>query len=102
MAGKNVIMKKAGKPVTKVSKTEALKRIDAIKGRFFTVTFITQSGEERTINCNKSAGSVSTMGYLVVNSTQDKGIRNIDTRTIKAVSLENEVLEIKKTYPKKK
>lgn len=99
---KNVILKRAGRPVKKISRTEMLARIEANKGKFFTVTFIPSSGEERTINCNHKVGASSATGFLNVYSVQDKGLRNIDTRTIKYVNIENELLEVKKSYYKPK
>jgi hypothetical protein len=101
-SSKNVNLKTAGRTVVKVSRTEMLNRIEANKGKFFTVTFTPSSGEERTINCNHKVGASTATGYLNVYSVQDKGIRNIDTRTIKYVNIENELLEVKKSYYKPK
>lgn len=101
-SSKNVTLKREGRQVTKVSRTEMLARIEANKGKWFTCTFTTASGEVRTINCNHKKGSNTLTGYLNVYSAHDRGYRNIDTRTITEVNLENELLQVKKSYYKPK
>jgi len=78
-----------------ISKNTAYSLIKESNGKFFTVTFTTKNGEQRTINGRlkptKTKGSgknnSKALGYITVYSMQDKGYRNVDTRTISSLSI---------------
>lgn len=74
----------------RVSKTDVAGIImNKTKGRFFTVTFITNNGIERTINGNYKRSKKATLGYLNVYSAKDNGYRTVNTRTIKSLVFKN-------------
>ncbi len=78
----------------KISRTNAIKAINDNGGKFFTVTFVKKDNSERTINCIMKKDGAGKLGYLNVYSIPDKGYRNIDTRTIRQVNINNEQLVI--------
>lgn len=78
---------------SRINRTRAVELINSTKGRFFTVTFVTPKGE-RTINCNCKKDSVSSLGYINVYSMKDKGYRNVNTRTIKQISFNNNIYKV--------
>lgn len=80
-----------------ISRTEAVKKIEQSGGKFFAATFVKKNGEERTINCNHKKGSITKLGYIMVNSVtaSDKGIKNIDPRTIKNLNIQKTLYTVK-------
>lgn len=79
----------------RITRTKAVEKIDNSKGRFFTPTFTTKAGNERTINCNFKKGSVTKLGHLRVYSMQDKGYRSVDPRTISKLVIDKQVFKVK-------
>lgn len=77
-----------------ISKTRAVELINTSKGKFFTVTFIKAGGTTRTINGN-TKGKMTNLGYLNVYSMKDKGYRNINPKTITALSLSGNTYNVK-------
>lgn len=78
------------------NKTTAVNLITNSKGKFFTVTFVKKNGTTRTINGNyKQPKKPNPLGYLNVYSMSDKGYRNINPTTIKAVSINNTTYTVK-------
>ncbi len=78
----------------KISRTNVVKAIQSNGGKFMTITFVKQDKSERVINCIMKNDSTTKLGYLNVYSIPDKGYRNIDTRTIRQVNINNEQLII--------
>jgi len=96
---------------TKISRTELVKKINAIGGRFFTSTHIGVDGKEHTMNCTKKKNSTTELGYIAVTSltakadarktgTKDGGHRNINPQTL--VSAKIDGVEYKCSTPSKK
>lgn len=79
----------------RITRTKAVEAIENSKGRFFTTTFTTKAGNERTINCNFKKGNVTKLGHLRVNSIQDKGLRSVDPRTISKLVINNQIFKVK-------
>lgn len=84
----------------RVSKTEVVNIITTkTKGRFFTVTFETNGGKERSINGNykrpRKNSKMNNLGYLNVYSAKDMGYRNVNCRTIKQVVFKNVIYKTK-------
>lgn len=80
----------------RIARTTAVRKIEDSKGKFFTATWETRNGNERTINCNYKAGSTTRLGYMRVYSPKDKGYRSIDPRTLKEVKMEGIIYKIRK------
>lgn len=78
----------------KISKTKAVQLIEENKGKFFTVTFTKKDNTLRTINCVRKTGATTKLGHLNVYSIQDKEYRNIDTRTISELKLDNQQYKV--------
>lgn len=78
-----------------ISKTKAVEIINSTKGKFFTVTFTTKDNRVRTINCNKKANSTTSLGYIRVYSTKDKGLRSINPHTITELKYNNTIYKVK-------
>lgn len=78
-----------------VSRTKAVEMIDNNAGKFFTVTFSTKTKPERTINGLVKKDNKTRTGYIRMYSTQDKGYRSVDPRTISALKINGTVLKVK-------
>ena len=78
-----------------ISRTEAVKKIENSGGKFFGATFTKKNGETRTINCNHAKGAITKLGYVMVNCIKDKSIKNIDPRTLSALSINKEQFRVK-------
>ncbi len=78
-----------------INKTKAVELIEGSKGRFFTVTFLKKNNTERTINANFKKGAKSPLGYLNVYSIADKGYRNINAQTIRAVVINGDTYNVR-------
>lgn len=73
-----------------ISRTKAVDMIQNSKGHFFTVIFIKKDGSERTMNCqysSRSSQSNARLGYVTVTETNNKTPKNVNTQTIKALSI---------------
>lgn len=81
--------------MSKISRTEAVELINNTKGRIFTVQFTKKKGEERIMNCNKRTGGPTKLGYIPVNDLVNKGIRNVDPRTISKLVISGTTYEVK-------
>lgn len=80
----------------RISKTDVVNIITTkTKGRFFTVTFITNEGYIRTINGNYKKSKKINLGYLNVYSAKDNGYRTVNTRTIKEMKFKNVTYKVK-------
>lgn len=79
---------------SRISRTNAIKVIKENGGKFMTIKFVKKDNSERTINCIMKNDSESKLGYLNVYSIPDKGYRNIDTRTIRQVNIDNKQLVV--------
>lgn len=88
------------------SRTSAVEHIRNTKGKFFTVTFIKQNGDERTINGNVRGGKEfsNNLGYIRVKENYQQGTtarhRLINPQTIKKLKVGNVVYTV--TAPRKK
>ncbi len=78
----------------RISITQIIERIESNGTKFFTVTFQKKDNTMRTINCIRKKGATTRLGYLTVWSVQDRGYKNVDTRTITAVNIENQSYKI--------
>ena len=69
----------------RISRTEAVKLINNSKGRFFTVTFVKNNGNTRTINGSRK--NQTPLGNITMYSAKDKGYRTVNPNTIKSLSI---------------
>lgn len=81
--------------VNSVSKTEAVDLIEKNGGKFATVTFTKNNGEERTINFNRSKSGTTKLGYLRVFDVKELGFKSVNPRTISALSIGGKKLTVK-------
>lgn len=88
------MLKKTEKMIKTISKTRAVELINTSKGKFFTVTFTKAGGTARTINGN-TKGKMTNQGYLNIYSMKDKGYRNVNPRTLTALSLSGTTYKVK-------
>lgn len=74
-------------PVVKTSRTKMVQTLNNTKGKFFTSTHIDKEGNPRTMNAirYKNQGNQE-LGYIMVYSVRDKGLRNINPQTITDLS----------------
>ena len=82
-----VELKKRNKSKLSISRTEAVRKIIANKGRFFTATFVTNEGNTRSINCNAKSDCITPLGYITVYSPKDKGYRSINPKTLSHLAI---------------
>lgn len=73
---------------TRIGRTKAVELIKNSKGRFFSITFVkNEDGSDRTINgVFSSKNTSSDLGYLLI-CERGNGLRNVDTRTIKSLTI---------------
>lgn len=65
-----------------LSRTAMVELMKNSKGHFMTVTFITNEGDKRVMNCKVRKDVILTnLGYLNVNEN-NKGIKSVNTRTL--------------------
>tara|TARA_R110002074_G_scaffold402324_1_gene606956 strand:- start:12506 stop:12763 length:258 start_codon:yes stop_codon:yes gene_type:complete len=83
----------------KISKSSAVSKMRASKGRFFTVVFEKQNGDKRTMNGNVKADRFMTdQGYVLVReSGSKKKIRSVNPRSIKSLTISGEQFTIRKS-----
>lgn len=81
--------------MTRISRTNAINALLNSKGKFFTVTFKKTNGSVRTINGNCKANSLTRLGYLTMYSFKDKSYKNVNTRSITSVSINNTVYTVR-------
>lgn len=75
---------------SKISRTKAIDLIENSKGHFFTVTFTKKDNTERTMNAQyskKQAQNQSKLGYITLKDMTKKSPRNVNTQTLKALSI---------------
>lgn len=71
--------------VKHASRTEIVDMIRNSAGKIMTITYTKKGGETRVMNCNRSNGPATNLGYILVNDMQEKGdkkTKSVDPRTI--------------------
>ena len=71
--------------VKHASRTEIVDMIRNSGGKIMTITFTKKDGGTRVMNCNRSNGPATNLGYFLVNDMQEKGkkkTKTVDPRTI--------------------
>lgn len=64
-----------------ITRSEALELIKERGYRFYTVTWTTRGGHERTINCSSRKDCMSRLGYIKAKMSKG-GYKSVDPRTI--------------------
>jgi len=78
-----------------INRTTAINKIQESKGRFFTVTWLTKGGSERTVNCNVKNDCITKLGYIRA-YVPKVGYKSIDPRTITELSIAGNTYKIRK------
>lgn len=65
----------------RISRTEATNLICAKGYKFYTVTWITRGGYEKTINCSSKKDCITRLGYIRAKVSRG-GYKSVDPRTI--------------------
>lgn len=73
--------------VRSINRTTALNKIKENPGKFFTVTWVTKAGVEKTVNCLTKKDCETKLGYVRAYVPAAKGYKSIDPRTITAISI---------------
>lgn len=79
----------------RIARTTAVNKIRESKGKFFTATWETKAGNERTMNCNVKSDCITKLGYIRAYSPKDKGYRSIDPRTLREIKMEGVTYRIR-------
>lgn len=82
-------------PVTAVSRTELVKRMKNSKGKFYTITFTKNNGDQRVLNCKSSKKDfMDDLGYIKTKDCKNR-YKLVNPRTITELRIGGEIFVVK-------
>lgn len=78
----------------RIARTTAVNKIKANGGKFFTVTWVTNGGKERTINGSAKKDCITPLGYISVKTKE--GYRKVNPQNMTEIRIAGETFKIRK------